>query len=39
MIALGNRIEFVTTYLGGAARAGGRRTGQPALARPASWPG
>ena len=39
MVVLGNRIEFVTTYLARAAHPGGRGARQPDLARPASWPG
>ena len=39
VIALGNRTEFVTTYLGVLRAQAGRRTGQPALRRPVSWSG
>ena len=31
MIAMGNRIEFVTSYLGALRAQAGRRTGQPAV--------
>ena len=39
MIALGNRIEFVSTLPRHPADPGGRRPGQPDLAPPVSWPG